>query len=350
MKKSLLAFALGLSICGSCLSAQLPKVAILATGGTIAGTADSSAQMTNYKIGNVTVDTLIKAVPALKDVADLSGEQVANIFSNNMTEEVMLKLAKRINELLAKDDIVGVVVTHGTDTLEETAWFLNLTVNSKKPVIVVGSMRPASALSADGPVNILNAVKLATDPRAKDQGVMIVLNDQINSSRDATKTNTTSMDTFKAPELGYLGYIAGGEPYFFRKTTKRHTADSEFNVANLTSLPRVDILYSHVSDDRALVDASVAAGAKGIVHAGTGNGSIHKDAFKGLVDATKKGVTIVRSSRVGNGVVTPGDDDYDGAGLLLANNLNPQKARILLQLALTKTSDPKEIARIFSEY
>ena len=202
---------------------------------------------------------------------------------------------------------------------------------------------PPTALSADGPVNLLNAVKLAVDPKAVDRGVMIAMNDQINSGRDASKTNTTNVATFKAHELGLLGYIAGGKNYFLRDTAMKHTHETEFDVSGLTALPRVDIVYSHANDDRVLVDASVAAGAKGIVHAGSGNGSVHEKCEPGLVDAVKKGVTVVLSSRVGNGVVTPGQKRYTDEGFLESRTLNPQKARILLQLALTKTTDPKKI-------
>lgn len=352
MKKTLLAAALALSLAGSALAAELPNVAILATGGTIAGTAASSTQVTGYKAGDLAIQTLIDAVPAIKDFANVSGEQIVKISSNNMTDEVLLKLAKRCNELLADPKIAGVVITHGTDTLEETAYFLNLTVKSKKPVVIVGAMRPATAISADGPMNLLNAVKLAADPNAQDRGVLIALNDQINAAREGTKTNTTNVDTFQAPTLGLLGYVAGGKNYFLRDTTMKHTHETEFDVSKLDKLPRVDIVYSHANDDSVLVDAAVKAGAKGIVSAGSGNGSIHQDAEVGLINAVKKGVVVVRSSRVGSGIVTPAapDNQYAKEGFLDGYSLNPQKARLLLQLALTKTNDPKKIQEMFTKY
>ena len=351
MKKTLLAAALALSMAGSAFAAQLPNVAILATGGTIAGTAASSTQVTGYKAGDLAIQTLIDAVPAIKDYANVTGEQIVKISSNNMTDEVLLKLAKRCNELLADPKISGIVITHGTDTLEETAYFLNLTVKSKKPVVVVGAMRPATAISADGPMNLLNAVKLAADPNAQDRGVLIALNDQINAAREGTKTNTTNVDTFQAPTLGVLGVVAGGQNYFLRDTAMKHTHETDFDVSKIDKLPRVDIVYSHASDDRVLVDAAVKAGAKGIISAGSGNGSIHKDAEVGLADAVKKGVVVVRSSRVGSGIVTPqGPENYTKAGFLVSYSLNPQKARLLLQLALTKTSDPKKIQEMFAKY
>lgn len=352
MKKTLLAVALSLSMAGAAFAAELPRVAILATGGTIAGAAASNTQTTGYKAGEIAIQTLIDAVPAMKDYAQVTGEQIVKISSNNLTDDVLLRLAKRCNELLADPKIAGVVITHGTDTMEETAYFLNLTVKSKKPVVLVGAMRPATAISADGPMNLLNAVKLAVDPQAQDRGVMIALNDQINAARETTKTNTTNVDTFQAPTLGVLGYVAGGVNYFMRDTTFKHTHETVFDVSKLDKLPRVDIVYSHANDDRTLVDAAVKAGAKGIVHAGSGNGSIHEDAEPGLADAVKAGVTVVRASRTGSGIVTPvaADNQYAKQGFLDAYSLNPQKARILLQLALTQTNDPKKIQEMFKTY
>lgn len=349
MKKTMLALALGAVLSVTAWAQDLPRVAVLATGGTIAGTAASATEMAHYKAGDLAIQTLIDAVPAVKDVAEVTGEQIVKISSNNLTDDVLLKLAKRTNELLADPAVKGVVITHGTDTLEETAWFLNLTVKSKKPVVVVGAMRPATAISADGPVNLLNAVKLAVDEKAVDQGVLIALNDEINAARDAAKTDTTNVATFRAPGLGALGYIAGGENYFFRKTAKRHTWQSEFDVSKLTELPQVEIVYSHANANRLFVDAAVAAGVKGIVHAGSGDGSVHKVTEAGLKDAMAKGVKVVRSTRVSSGVVTSGSR-YEKAGMINAGTLSPQKARILLQLALTQTQDPSEIQRIFTEY
>ena len=328
----------------------LPKVSILATGGTIAGTANSANNAYLYKAGALSIQTLIDAVPALKNVADVTGEQIVKISSNNMTDEILIKLAQRCNELARDPSIAGIVITHGTDTLEETAYFLNLTVKTDKPIVLVGSMRPATAISADGPANLLNAVIAAVSPEAKGKGVLVILNDEINGARDVTKTNTNNVATFKAPELGFLGYMREGKPYFYRTSTRTHTAASEFDVSKLEHLPRVDILYSHVSDDGVLAKASVAAGAQGIVHAGTGDGSIADETEKALFDATKKGVVVVRSSRVGSGITKEGDELYTQHGYIQGDTLSPQKARILLQLALTKTHDPKVIQTIFDRY
>lgn len=329
---------------------ELPAIEILATGGTIAGTAASDTQMTGYKAGALGIDTLLQAVPAIHDIAVVHGEQIANTGSESMTTDIWLKLATRCNALLANPNIKGIVITHGTDTLEETAYFLNLVVKSDKPVVLVGAMRPATAISADGPVNLLNAVKLAASPKAVGKGVLVALNDEINGARDVTKTSTENVATFKSPELGLLGYFANGEPYFYKETTRCHTKHTEFDVSGLTELPRVDIIYTHVNDDRHLIDAAVHQGAKGIVYAGSGMGSIHKDAELGLIDAQKAGVVIVRSSRVGNGMVVASSAEWTAEHFLNGDTLNPQKARILLQLALTKTQDLDEIQRMFDTY
>jgi L-asparaginase len=331
---------------------KLANVTILATGGTIAGTGASSTTTVGYTAATVGVQRLIEAVPELKKVANVKGEQVFQIASENMSNEYWLKLAKRVNELLAQDDVDGIVITHGTDTIEETAYFLNLVVKSRKPVVIVGAMRPSTAISADGPVNLYNAVTLAGSEEAAGKGVLVVLNDQINGARDVTKTNTSNADTFRSWELGFLGYMQDNKPHFYRVTTRKHTTDTEFDVAKLDSLPAVDIVYGYANMNRIPIDAFVAAGDKGIVHAGVGDGSLARPAVEpALIEARKKGVIVVRSSRVGNGIVARNgeakDDDLD---FVVSDTLNPQKARILLMLALTKTSDTKEIQRMFYTY
>ncbi len=328
---------------------DLPNIKILATGGTIAGSSTSNTDVTGYTAGALGIDTLINAVPEMKEVANVSGEQIANVGSPDVDNAVLLKLGKRINELLASDDVDGVVVTHGTDTLEETAYFLDLVVKSNKPVVVVGAMRPATAISADGSFNLYNAVKIASTPEATGKGVMIELNDRIGAARYITKTNTTGTDTFKSTEQGYLGVVSGGKVYFYNEPTRKHTADSVFNITDLTELPQVDILYEYQNNGSYLYDAAVAAGAKGIVVAGSGNGSLSKLSKAGAIKAVKAGVTVVRSTRTGSGVVTHSDED-DQNGMISSDSLNPQKARILLMLALTQTKDAKQIQTFFDEY
>lgn len=331
--------------------AKLPNVAILCTGGTIAGTGASSTTTVGYTAAKIGCDTIVEGVPELKKVANVRGEQVFQIASESITNENWLQLSKRINELLRQDDVDGVVVTHGTDTIEETAYFLNLTVKSKKPVVVVGSMRPATAISADGPINLYNSVILAGSKEAIGKGVLTAMNDQISSGRDVTKGNTSTTDTFRSPDLGLLGYMQGGRPFFYRNPTRISTENSEFDVVGLTSLPQVDIVYAYGSYNATALDAFLKAGAKGIVHAGPGNGSVGKQMVDPLVAARKGGAIVVRSARVGSGIVARNgeqpDDTYDW---VVSDNLNPQKARILLMLALTKTQDTKAIQDIFWKY
>ncbi|MEI7636884.1 MAG: type II asparaginase [Syntrophus sp. (in: bacteria)] len=327
----------------------LPNVVILATGGTIAGVAPSATETKEYKAGVINVESLLRSVPGIDSIAKITGEQIANIDSSKITDEIWLKLANRINELLSRKEVDGIVITHGTDTMEETAFFLNLVVKNEKPVVIVGSMRPSTAISADGPLNLLNAVVLASSKDAEGRGVLVALNERINGGRDVTKTNTTSVDTFSSREFGCLGYILDNKVYFFQKSDKKHTVRSEFSAQGLTSLPRVDILYGHAYESRDIADASVKAGAKGIVHAGVGNGGMFSSMKDALKYAAEKGVVVVRSSRTGSGIVTP-YDEYDKLGFIVSGSLNPQKARILLMLALTKTTDLKEIQRMFYEY
>ena len=330
--------------------AQLPNVKILATGGTIAGSAASSTQMTGYTAGAIGIQVLIDAVPQMKQFANVSGEQITNVASPSITHANWLTIANRINELLSRSDVDGIVITHGTDTLEETAYFLNLTVHSKKPVVLIGAMRPATAISADGPVNLLNAVRLAANPDARGRGVMIAMNDEINGARDVTKTNTTHVQTFKAPELGYLGYINNGKAAFYKESTRRHTYKSEFDVKGLTELPYVPIIYGYINADTLFIQAALDAGAKGIIYAGPGNGSLPKQVEQILYDAAKKGVVVVRSSRVGNGTVTESLKAWTDNNILWSDTLNPQKARILLMMALTKTNDPAAVQKYFDTY
>ncbi|MFD1953334.1 type II asparaginase [Paenibacillus thailandensis] len=328
---------------------ELPNIKILATGGTIAGSAASNTAVTGYTAGALGVETLINAVPELKGIANVSGEQIVNVGSPDIDNGVLLKLAKRINALLSSDDVDGIVVTHGTDTLEETAYFLNLVVKSDKPVVVVGAMRPATAISADGPFNLYNAVKVAGTPEAKGKGVMVMLNDRIGSARFITKTNTTATDTFKSPEQGYMGEIVGGKVYFYYEPLRKHTTKSEFDVTELDALPQVDILYEYQNNGAYLYDAAVEAGAKGIVVAGSGDGSLSSASEKGAEAAADKGVIIARSTRTGSGTVSLSGGDAE-RNFVTTDSLNPQKARILLMLALTKTSDAAKIQQYFNEY
>ncbi|MDL2256546.1 type II asparaginase [Parabacteroides sp. OttesenSCG-928-K15] len=330
---------------------EKPTVYVLATGGTIAGQGASSVAA-GYKAGVITVDQLLGAVPGLSDIADIRAEQVANIGSQDMNDQVWLTLAKRINELLKREDVDAIVVTHGTDTQEETAYFLNLTVKSPKPVILVGSMRPSTAIGADGPRNIYNAVACAVDPASKDRGVMVVMDDKILGADDLTKTNTLYVETFQNPNYGPLGIVYNGKPIYSRSSVKRHTVHAEFDVSHLTELPRVEIILSYSNATELFVDAAIYAGAKGIVTAGVGNGNMTTDMQNALAKAVKeKGLAVVRSSRIMTGPTAQWDEvDDDANGFAASWFINPYRARVLLMLALTKTNDYKEIQRMFSEY
>ncbi|AAW34524.1 L-asparaginase [Campylobacter jejuni] len=325
------------------------RIAILGTGGTIAGFIDSTIATTGYTAGAIDIDVLIKAVPQIRDLADISWEQIANIDSSNMCDEIWLRLAKKIAKLFA-EGIDGVVITHGTDTMEETAYFLNLTIKSDKPVVLVGAMRPSTAISADGPKNLYNAVALVANKEAKNKGVMVAINDKILSARGVVKTHSLNVDAFSSPDFGDLGYIVDGKVFFYNNVTKAHTKNAPFDVSKLTSLPKVDILYSYSNDGSGVAaKALFEHGTKGIVVAGSGAGSIHKNQKDVLKELLKKGLKVVVSSRVVAGCVAVSDSD-EKLGFISAEDLNPQKARVLLILALTKTSDPKKIQEYFLKY
>ena len=329
---------------------QLPTIVVLATGGTIAGAAASDVQA-GYTSGQVGVEQLLAAVPQAKKLANLRGEQISNIGSQDMNDEVWLKLAKRVNELVAMPDVNGVVITHGTDTIEETAYFLNLVVKSRKPVVMTAAMRPSTALSADGPLNFFNAVAVAASKDAPGRGVMVVVNDWIHGASSLTKTSTTAVQTFLSPVTGLIGTVAYGDIDWNRGPIGKNTSTSEFSLAGVTALPRVDIIMAYENMDGALIDASVAAGAKGIVIAGVGNGNMTAAALKSLEKHAKDGIVCVRASRVATGRVGRNVEvDDDKAGFIASIDLNPQKARVLLRLALLKQRSKADLQRLFLEY
>lgn len=345
--------ALVLIWCTPQLAAQakpLPNIVILATGGTIAGAAASGTQAA-YTSGAVSIDAMLAAVPGIQDLANIKGEQISNVGSQDMTFEIMLTLAKRINTLLGKNDVDGIVITHGTDTMEETAFFLNLVVKSDKPVVMVGSMRPSTALSADGPLNLFEAVGVAADPNSRGRGVLVVMNDWIHAAHSLTKTSTTALQTFMSPLRGVVGVSSYGKNDFYNTPHWKHTTESEFDVTNVTRLPRVDILYADADMAPDLIDASVANGAKGIVIAGVGNGNMPKASLEAAHRAAAKGIVVVRSSRVATGTVGRNVEvNDDEMGFVASDELNPQKARILLTLALLKSRSNQEIQNLFYTY
>lgn len=328
------------------------NVVVVATGGTIAGAGASSTNSATYTAAKVPVDALLNAVPQIQNLANVTGIQALQVASESITDKELLSLARQINDLLKKPDVNGVVITHGTDTMEETAFFLSLVIHSDKPIVLVGSMRPSTAMSADGPLNLYSAVALAADESAKGKGVMVLMNDSIFAARDVTKTINIHTNAF-ASQWGALGSLVEGKAYWFRNSAKRFNNRSEFNIEQIQGdkLPLVQIVYGSGNMLPDAYNAYAKAGAKAIIHAGTGNGSVANYIVPTLKNLQQQGVQIVRASRVPQGFVLRNaeqpDDQY---GWVVAHDLNPQKAKLLTALALTKTTDPKQIQRMFWEY
>jgi L-asparaginase len=335
------------------MSITAPIVWLLSTGGTIAGKGASTTDLTQYEGASLLGSDLLAAVPEIAQYAQVKFEQVVNVASPEMTPQVWKTLAERIDAIFAEDAAVaGVVVTHGTSTLEETAYFLHLTVRHDRPVVLVGSQRPATAISADGPLNLLNAVRTAASSEARGKGVLVVMNEEINGARDVTKTNTYRVETFRSGELGFLGYVDEDKVSFYRASTKRHTARSEFDVAHMAEFPSVEIVCSYANASTVALQALVSDGVDGIIFAAPGAGSLsdaERRAIETIVSSPSRKPIMMRSTRTGNGRVT-GRKKFDDLGIIPTDNLSPQKSRILLMLALTMTREPNEIARIFSEY
>ena len=329
---------------------ELPHVVVVAMGGTIAGSADSATDATGYRAGTASVEALLAAVPQAAVLARLSGEQFASMDSSDLTDELMLGLARRVAALLADPGVDGVVVTHGTDTLEETAYFLHLVLASPKPVVLVGSMRPASALSADGPLNFYAAVAVASADSSSGRGVLVVLNDEIHTARDVTKTSSLSLDAFSSP-YGPLGVVVAGRPLYYRAVARPHTVDTEFGLAAIDTLPRAGVVFAHSGLDESVARLIESADYDVIVHAGFGNGTVAKRIIEPLEAARRAGTVIVRATRTGAGHVTAiGASGEQVDGWVSVDDQNPQRARILACLALTVTRDPHEIQRIFDTY
>ena len=335
----------------------MPRVRLVATGGTIS----------NRNGGRLTAEDLVTAMPGVDQFAKPEYEQFANVASSQLTLDQWLGLAKRINELFATDSgLGGVVVTSGTDTLEETAYFLNLTVRSEKPVVVVGSMRNPSTVGYEGAANLLEGFRVAASPDARGKGVLVVLNDEINAAREVTKTDALRLNTFQSRPYGVLGVVDADRVVFYRSPVKRHTSKSEFDIRSVTALPRVDVILVYQGADGDLIQTAVDRGARGIVIAGAGAGALSGTQRDGETYALKKGAIVVTTTRTGSGRIAPPrrnpNTPNPAAGaanaltpeeqrrLVAGEDLLPVKARVLLMLALTKTTDPAEIQRMFSEY
>ncbi|KAE8341260.1 hypothetical protein BDV24DRAFT_174902 [Aspergillus arachidicola] len=326
------------------MNTALPNVTIFATGGTIAGSSADNTATTGYKAGAVGIQTLIDAVPEMLNVANVAGVQVTNVGSPDITSDILLRLSKQINEVVCNDPtMAGAVVTHGTDTLEESAFFLDATVNCRKPVVIVGAMRPSTAISADGPLNLLQSVTVATSPKARDRGALIVMNDRIVSAFYASKTNANTVDTFKAIEMGNLGEVVSNKPYFFYPPVKP-TGKTEVDIRNITSIPRVDILYSYEDMHNDTLYSAIDNGAKGIVIAGSGSGSVSTPFSAAMEDiTTKHNIPIVASTRTGNGEVPSSAESSQ----IASGYLNPAKTRVLLGLLLAQGKSVEEVRAVF---
>jgi len=327
---------------------SLPRVTVVAMGGTIAGSAASSTDPTGYRAGTTGVTELLGALPELASIATVTGEQFAQIDSADLTDDLLLGLAKRVAVILSDDTVDGVVITHGTDTLEETAYFLHLVLDSDKPVVLVGSMRPPTALSPDGPRNIFAAVTVAASPAASGQGVLVVMNDEIHTARDVSKSSSLRVDSFESA-YGPLGAVVDGRASFYRGVARPHTSATEFHVESIESLPTAAILLAHSGLDAALVDDLGRYDV--IVHAGFGNGTVATRIVAALEAARAAGTLVVRATRTGSGHVTRVGASADAANTWVAvDDQNPQRARLLACLALTVTRDRDEIQRIFHRY
>ena len=348
------AFAAGAALLAASVVAQaqqaLPNVVILATGGTIAGAGASAVNSATYAAAKVGVEKLIAGLPELSKIANVRGEQVFQVASESLTNDNLMTLAKRVSALSKQADVDGIVITHGTDTLEETAYFLTLTVHTDKPIVVVGSMRPGTALSADGALNLYDAVSVAGSKDAMGKGVLVTMNDNIDSGRDVSKSINIKTSAFSS-QWGPLGMVVEGKNYWFRAPVKRHTMNSEFDIDTITALPNVGIAMGYEGVEPTAIEALGKSGVKALVHAGTGNGSVANRIVPYLQKVRTDGAIVIRSSRVPDGFVIRNaeqpDDKYDW---VVAHDLRPQKARILAMVALTKTSDTKELQRIFWEY
>ena len=327
-----------------------PTIAILGTGGTIAGAASRGTEA-GYTSGQLDIQSMITAIPDIENCATIQGEQISNVGSQDMSFEILIRLAKRINTLLATEKIQGVVITHGTDTMEETAFFLNLTVNSPKPVVMTGSMRPATAISADGPLNLYNAVAVAADPASCNRGVMVVMNDRIHEAHSLTKNHTTSVETFLSPVNGLMGTVIYGKPTYFRGPFRTHTTASQFHIEKMGELPRVDILYACIDMAHDFIQAAISLGAKGLIIAGDGNGNMNQATLEEAARAVEQGIFVVRSSRVPSGTVGRNVEvDDDAHGFIVSDELNPAKARILLMLALASHQTADTIQKLYYKY
>ena len=349
MQKSFLAFIITWSFYLVANAQKLPRVIILATGGTIAGKG-SSPDRAAYESGKILIRDLLVAIPSINKLVDVQGEQIANVTSSNVTIEIWMTLLKRINEIFTRNEADGIVITHGTDTQEETAYFLSLTIRSEKPVVLTGSMRPSSAISADGPKNLYDAILVAAAPQSKGKGVIQSFNEMIYDAKNVTKINTINVNAFSAPNSGPIGKVYDGQVKYYNQPIDANNQKPFFDISKITQLPKVEIVYMYVDASATPLNALINDKVDGIVVAGAGNGNYSKSFEAAVENAKQKGVAIVRSSRVVSGNITIATtDEFNDVKMntVAAFDHNPQKARILLMLALTVTKNREKLQEIF---
>lgn len=333
-------------------STNKPKVAFIGTGGTISSLGIHPLELQDYGMhdNRMHASAIVDRFPVVNEIAEVLPVDFRNVISPEIYFPEWRDLALLCHRLVAEHaDLAGIVIGHGTATLEETAWFLNLVLKVAIPVVVIGAQRPASGLSTDAAINLVNGVRTAADPASRGRGVLVLLNDEIQAAREVTKTSNWRMQTFRTPDFGVLGHADADRIAYYRKPERRHMPDTEFDVAGLEALPRVDIAYAYAGSDGSAMRAFIAAGAKGLVSAGFAPGMAPAADLAAMADAVRQGIAVVQSSRAGSGRIYRSRKLLD-AGVLAADNLNPQKARLLLALALTRTYDSTEIARMFATY
>ncbi|MFM0056063.1 asparaginase [Paraburkholderia phytofirmans] len=325
------------------------NIVVIGTGGTIAGQGKASVNTSTYMCSVLGIDEILGSIPHASELANLRAEQLLQTGSENFNNAHLLAIGNRVAELLARNDVDGVVITHGTDTIEETAYFLHLTLKSAKPVVVVGSMRPPSAMSSDAALNLYDALAVAIHPSSRGLGTLVVANNEIHTARDVVKSNSFKLDAFRSP-YGALGYVIEGAPRYYRRPARVHTLDTPWSINTLHSLPKVDIVYAYGALEPGAISA-IAANARGLIYVGTGNGNVASHLIDPLRDAARRGMHVVRASRTGGGIVLRNgaqpDDEY---GWLTVDDQIPQKARILLMLALTQTDDTAALQAVFERY
>jgi len=329
---------------------QLPRIIILATGGTIAG-AGAASDRAGYTAGKIPIDDLIGSIPTVKKVANITGEQIASVGSQDMTIEIWKKLAIRINEIFKNNEADGIVITHGTDTQEETAYFLDLVITSDKPVVLTGSMRPATAISADGPKNLYDAITIAANPKSKGRGVLVSFNEGIFDARDVMKLSTTKTNAFGSPNTGPVGQAYDGRVEYYSSSEREVNPKKPIVLTPDTKLPRVDIVYMYADAPSDEIDLLISKKVDGIVIAGVGNGNFNKAYTEAVKRAVAAGIIVCRASRTPSGRVVLHDEINDEElGTIVSDDLTPQKARILLMLGLTRTKDKKQLQELFFKY